>query len=59
MFRILFLTLFLISGCATSVGPGSENLLDVSKAMPLVDFEENLQPDQFLRISDQANDSVF
>ena len=40
MFRILFLILFLISGCATSGGPGSENLLDVSKAMPLVDFEE-------------------
>jgi len=40
MFRILFLILFLISGCATSGGPGSENLVDVSKAMPLVDFEE-------------------
>ena len=40
MFRFLFLSFFFISGCATSGRSGSENSLDVSRAMPIVDFEE-------------------
>ena len=40
MWRILFLMWFVTSGCSTTRGTGSGDSLDISKAMPIVDFEE-------------------